>query len=44
MGRAKNKASARVLEKAGYKLEGILKKNKCVDGEFLDDFLYAKVR
>lgn len=44
MGRAKNKASARVLEKAGYKLEGILRKNKCVEGVYLDDFIYAKVR
>lgn len=44
MGRLKNKASAYVLEKAGYKLEGILRKNKCVDGEYLDDFLYAKIR
>ena len=43
-GRAKNKASARVLEKAGYKLEGILRKNKCIDGIYLDDFLYAKVK
>ncbi len=44
MGRAKNKASARVLEKAGYKLEGILIKNKRVDGKYLDDFLYARVK
>lgn len=44
MGRTKNKASARVLEKSGYKLEGILRKNKCVDGKYLDDFIYAKVK
>ncbi|MBU2577101.1 MAG: GNAT family N-acetyltransferase [Nanoarchaeota archaeon] len=44
MGRAKNKASARVLEKAGYKLEGILRKNKCVEGKYLDDFIYAKLK
>jgi RimJ/RimL family protein N-acetyltransferase len=44
MGRVNNKASSRVLEKAGYKLEGILRKNKCVDGKYLDDFIYAKVR
>tara|TARA_Y100000310_G_C20382583_1_gene668840 strand:+ start:259 stop:786 length:528 start_codon:yes stop_codon:yes gene_type:complete len=43
-GRAKNKASAKTLEKAGYKLEGILRKNKCVDGVYLDDFVYARVR
>ncbi len=44
MGRANNKASARVLEKAGYQLEGILRKNKCVDGVYLDDFIYAKIK
>ena len=44
IGRLKNKASARVLEKAGYKLEGILRKNKCVDGKYLDDFIYAKIK
>jgi RimJ/RimL family protein N-acetyltransferase len=44
MGRANNKASARVLEKAGYKLEGILRKNKCVDEVYLDDFVYSKIK
>jgi len=44
MGRLKNKASSRVLEKAGYKLEGILRKNKCVEGKYLDDFIYAKIK
>jgi len=39
-----NKASARVLEKAGYKLEGILRKNKCRDGKYLDDMIWAKVK
>jgi len=39
-----NKASARVLEKAGYKLEGILRKNKFKDGKYLDDMVWAKVR
>jgi ribosomal-protein-alanine N-acetyltransferase len=39
-----NKASARVLEKAGYRLEGILKKNKFKNGKFLDDMLWAKVK
>jgi len=43
IGRVKNKASARVLEKADYKLEGIMRKNKCVNGRYLDDFLYAKI-
>jgi RimJ/RimL family protein N-acetyltransferase len=39
-----NKASSRVLEKAGYKLEGILRKHKCRDGKFLDDMVWAYVR
>lgn len=39
-----NKASARVLEKAGYKLEGILRKNKFKDGKYLDDMVFAKVK
>ncbi len=39
-----NKASARVLEKCGYKLEGILKKNKFKDGKYLDDMVWAKVK
>lgn len=39
-----NKASARVLEKAGYKLEGILRKNKCRDGKYLNDMIWAQIR
>jgi ribosomal-protein-alanine N-acetyltransferase len=39
-----NKASAKVLEKAGFKLEGILKKNKFKDGKYLDDMIWAKVK
>lgn len=39
-----NKASARVLEKAGYTLEGILRKNKFKDGKYLDDMIWSKVR
>jgi len=39
-----NKASARVMEKAGYKLEGILRKNKFKDGKYLDDMIWAKVK
>jgi RimJ/RimL family protein N-acetyltransferase len=38
-----NKASARVFEKNGFKLEGILRKNKLKNGKYMDDFLYAKV-
>jgi RimJ/RimL family protein N-acetyltransferase len=44
MCRTFNRASARVLEKAGFKLEGILRKNKLKDGKYLDDMLWAKVR
>lgn len=39
-----NKASARVLEKAGFKLEGILRKNKFKEGKYLDDMMWAKVK
>jgi ribosomal-protein-alanine N-acetyltransferase len=42
--RTYNKASARVLEKAGYKLEGIMHKHKCKNGKFLDDMVWAYVR
>ncbi len=39
-----NKASARVLEKNGYKVEGILRKHHVKDGKFIDALLFAKVR
>jgi ribosomal-protein-alanine N-acetyltransferase len=39
-----NKASAKVLKKAGFKFEGILRKNKCKDGKYLDDMIWAKVK
>ena len=39
-----NKASRRVLEKAGYKFEGILRKAVKKDNKFLDVYLFAKVR
>ena len=39
-----NKASARVLEKAGYKLEGIRRKNVLKNGKYYDDYLFARVR
>ncbi|MEK6951694.1 MAG: GNAT family N-acetyltransferase [Nanoarchaeota archaeon] len=44
MCRTFNKASAKVMEKAGYKLEGILRKNKFKDGKYLDDMIWAKVK
>jgi RimJ/RimL family protein N-acetyltransferase len=39
-----NKASMRVLEKAGYKFEGILHKNVKKGDKFIDEYLFAKVR
>ncbi len=39
-----NPASARVLEKAGYVREGVLKKEHKKDGRYLDALLYASVR
>jgi len=38
-----NLASARVLEKAGYRLEGTLQKAICKDGNLMDASLYATV-
>jgi ribosomal-protein-alanine N-acetyltransferase len=39
-----NPASARVLEKAGFVLEGTLRSSVFKDGKVLDQFLYAKIR
>ena len=39
-----NPASARVLEKAGYQYEGLLRKSAVKDGEIIDQWLYAVVR
>jgi len=41
---ARNVASARVLEKAGFTLEGRLRSNVIKDGEVLDSLLYARLR
>jgi len=41
---ATNAASARVLEKAGYRLEGRLRENVVKDGRVLDSLLYARLR
>jgi RimJ/RimL family protein N-acetyltransferase len=41
---ATNAASARVLEKAGFEREGILRASVVKEGRVLDQFLYAKVR
>jgi RimJ/RimL family protein N-acetyltransferase len=40
---ARNVASARVLEKAGYAFEGRLRARYFRDGEYIDGLLYAKV-
>ena len=39
-----NRASMRVLEKAGYELECRLKKNVTKDGQTIDEYIYAVVR
>jgi RimJ/RimL family protein N-acetyltransferase len=39
---ANNPVSARVLEKAGFVLEGRLRNNVVKDGKLLDSLLYAK--
>ncbi|HYK82470.1 MAG TPA: GNAT family protein [Gemmatimonadales bacterium] len=41
---ASNRASARVLEKAGYRLEGRMRQSVIKDGQVLDQFLYATLR
>jgi RimJ/RimL family protein N-acetyltransferase len=41
---ANNPASARVLEKAGFTLEGRLKNHILKDGEVLDSLLYARTK
>jgi len=39
-----NGASARVLEKAGYTLEGRLRKSVTKDGQTIDNLIYAIIR
>jgi [ribosomal protein S5]-alanine N-acetyltransferase len=39
-----NKGSMRVLEKAGYSFEGILRKNVQKGNKLIDEYLFAKVR
>ena len=38
-----NEASMRVLEKAGYVLEGVMRRSAIKDGKIVDKFLYACV-
>ena len=40
---AHNAASHRVLEKAGYQREGLLRAGAIKDGQILDEYLYARV-
>ena len=40
---ANNQASARVLEKAGFELEAIMRKSVVKDGQMLDSRLYARI-
>lgn len=39
-----NKASMRVLEKNGFKFEGILRKNTLKHGKLIDDHIYGKIK
>lgn len=41
---AHNVASARVLERAGYRLEGTMRRSAVKDGAVLDQHLYAALR
>lgn len=41
---AYNKGSRRALEKAGFALEGVLKKSVCKNGKIFDSCIYALVR
>jgi RimJ/RimL family protein N-acetyltransferase len=41
---AHNRASARVLEKAGFVLEGIMRSSAIKDGRVVDQLLYARIR
>ena len=39
-----NKASARALEKSGYKREGVLRKNTLKRGKYHNDYMYAIIK
>jgi ribosomal-protein-alanine N-acetyltransferase len=41
---ADNRRSCRVLEKAGFELEGRMKSSVIKDGRILDQLLYARIR
>jgi RimJ/RimL family protein N-acetyltransferase len=40
----RNAASQKILEKAGFKKEGILRKNFFMRGEWTDDYIYSIIR
>lgn len=40
---AHNRASHRVLEKAGYAREGLLRSSAIKDGQLLDQYMYARI-
>ncbi|MEK6890410.1 MAG: GNAT family protein [Nanoarchaeota archaeon] len=42
--RTSNKVVSSLNEKVGFKLEGVLRKNKCKDGKYLDDVVWAIIR
>jgi len=39
-----NEGSIRLVEKLGFKREGLLRENACFHGKINDDFLYALLR
>ncbi len=39
-----NPASGKVLQKAGFEYEGLMKKNILKNGQYLDSLIYAKIR
>lgn len=39
-----NKASARILEKVGFRFEGFKRKNSFHDGKYVDDMMWSKIR
>lgn len=41
---ARNKASARIIEKLGFKSEGLARHAYCKDGEFLDELRFGMLR
>jgi len=42
--RTYNKGARKMLEKAGYKFEGIMRKNNMQNGKYRDDCVYARIK